>query len=150
MSTAPATERLLRIGEVAELTGTTPRTIRFYEEIGLLPPAQGREPGKRRTYSEADVERLRDVLRLKQLLNLPLEQVRELAEAESTRAALRREFVETEDPAERRRIVEAALPLVERQLELVCGRIAELRKLEDDLRERRRRLRARLRELDTA
>jgi len=29
-------ERTLRIGELAELTGTTPRTIRYYEEIGLL------------------------------------------------------------------------------------------------------------------
>ena len=32
-------ERPLRIGEVAELTGTTPRTIRYYEEIWLLPGA---------------------------------------------------------------------------------------------------------------
>ena len=36
MSAAP--EPSLRIGDVARLVGTTPRTIRYYEEIGLLPP----------------------------------------------------------------------------------------------------------------
>ena len=48
----------LRIGEVAELTGTTPRTIRYYEEIGLL-PERDRAQGKHRSYTEADVERVR-------------------------------------------------------------------------------------------
>ena len=43
----------LRIGEVAKLTGTTPRTIRYYEEIGLLPAAGDREPGAHRTYGGA-------------------------------------------------------------------------------------------------
>ena len=42
------TDKPLRIGEVAELTGTTPRTIRYYEEIGLLPGAADRAQGKHR------------------------------------------------------------------------------------------------------
>ncbi len=58
----------LRIGDVAKLAGTTPRTIRYYEEIGLLPAASAREPGAHRTYAEEDVERLTDLLRLKDLL----------------------------------------------------------------------------------
>ncbi|HEX8855871.1 MAG TPA: MerR family transcriptional regulator [Thermoleophilaceae bacterium] len=141
--TAP---RTLRIGELAELTGTTPRTIRFYEEIGVLPAAEDREPGKRRLYSEADVERLREVVRLRDLLGLSLEEVRELAEAESARAHIRREFQETDDPEERHRLLEAALPYIERQLELVRGRIGELQKLEEELVARRKRVRTRLRE----
>ena len=48
--------KALRIGEVAELTGTTPRTIRYYEEIGLLPGAADRTQGRHRSYTEADVE----------------------------------------------------------------------------------------------
>jgi MerR family transcriptional regulator, repressor of the yfmOP operon len=141
--TAP---RTLRIGELAELTGTTPRTIRFYEEIGLLPAAEDREPGKRRLYSESDVDRLREVVRLRDLLGLSLEEVRELAEAESARAHIRQEFQETEDPAERRRLLEQALPYIERQLELVRGRIGELQKLEEDLVARHKRVKTRLRE----
>ncbi len=47
----PRRERTMRIGEVAELTGTTPRTIRYYEEIGLLSGGTEREQGKHRCYT---------------------------------------------------------------------------------------------------
>ena len=47
-ATAP---KPLRIGEVAELTGTTPRTIRYYEEIGLLPGAGTATQGQHRAYT---------------------------------------------------------------------------------------------------
>ena len=87
---APRAE--LRIGDVAKLAGTTPRTIRYYEEIGLLATAGGRQPGAHRTYAEADVERLTELLRLKNLLGVSLEELKELVEAEEARAALRREW----------------------------------------------------------
>ncbi|HEY7150201.1 MAG TPA: MerR family transcriptional regulator [Solirubrobacterales bacterium] len=139
----------LRIGEVAELTGTTPRTIRYYEELGLLPAAHGREPGSHRLYEQEDVERLRDVLRLKELLGVSLEELRELAAAEVARASLRREWDQgIEDPARRREVLGEALGYVERQLELARRRRAEMTKLERELREKRRRLRERLRDLD--
>jgi len=84
----------LRIGEVAERLGTTPRTIRYYEEIGLLgsPGATEREAGRHRTYEEADVERLSDALRFKQLLGLSLDELKALLEAEEARASLRDEW----------------------------------------------------------
>lgn len=44
--------RGLRIGEVARRTGTTPRTVRYYEEIGLLPAPGEREPGAHRVYGD--------------------------------------------------------------------------------------------------
>jgi MerR family transcriptional regulator, repressor of the yfmOP operon len=138
----------LRIGRVAELTGTTPRTIRYYEEIGLLPSAPEREPGSHRLYLEADVERLREVLRLKRLLGLSLEEVRELSAAEAARAARLAEWRGgVEDPVRRRKILEEGLDYVERQLELLRRRRDELDELEQELVARRRRLRARLREL---
>src|ERR1043165_4694034 len=91
---AGVSEKRLRIGELAELTGTTPRTIRYYEEIGLLPEAEDREHGKRRTYSEADVERLQELFRLRDLLNLSLDELSQLVAAEAARAEIRREFHE--------------------------------------------------------
>jgi DNA-binding transcriptional MerR regulator len=139
----------LRIGEVAELTGTTPRTIRYYEELGLLPVALGREPGSHRLYEQADVERLRDVLRLKELLGMSLEELRELAAVEAARASLRREWDQgIEDPARRREVLTEALGYVERQLELARRRRVDVTKLEGELRAKRDRLRERLRELD--
>jgi DNA-binding transcriptional MerR regulator len=142
---APGTE--LRIGEVAKLAGTTPRTIRYYEEIGLLPATGGREPGAHRTYAEADVERLTDLLRLKDLLGVSLEELKELVEAEGARAALRREWQGgVEDPVRRRQILEQSLGHIGHQLELVRRRREEIAKLEAELVARRKRVRSLLRE----
>jgi DNA-binding transcriptional MerR regulator len=146
----PATEpTALKIGDVARLAGTTPRTIRYYEEIGLLPAADAREPGAHRTYAPSDVDRLTELLRLRNLLGLPLDGLKGLVEAEDNRAALRREWHEgVEDPVRRREILDSLDRHAERQLELVRARRDEVSALEAELLERRNRIRLRLRELD--
>ena len=138
----------LRIGEVAEMLGTTPRTIRYYEEIGLLPGSHGRQQGKHRNYSEADVERVREIMRLRDLLGLTLDEVSALLEAEDARAELRREIQQTEDPAEIRRILDQALGHIANQLDLVRHRRRELEQLESELLDKRGRIRERLAELE--
>jgi len=139
----------LRIGDVAKLAGTTPRTIRYYEEIGLLPASGARERGAHRTYAEEDVERLADLLRLKDLLGLSLEELKALVEAEDARASLRREWeTGVEDPVRRRQILDESLGHIGRQLELVRRRRDEIATLEAELLSKRKRVRSRLRELD--
>jgi DNA-binding transcriptional MerR regulator len=141
-SPSPAARAELRIGDVAKLAGTTPRTIRYYEEIGLLPAPDDREPGAHRTYAEADVERLTELLRLKDLLGVSLEELKELVAAEGARAALRREWQEgVENPGRRRQILEQSLSHISRQLELVRRRRDEIAKLEAELLAKRRRVR---------
>ena len=66
-------ERELRIGEVAKLAGTTPRTIRYYTGEGLLPPPDLR--GKYALYSHEHVRRLELIRRLKEAF-LPLNEIR--------------------------------------------------------------------------
>ena len=137
----------LRIGEVAERLGTTPRTIRYYEEIGLLGGGD-REAGRHRTYDEADVERLRDALRFKQLLGLSLDELKALLEAEEARAALRAEWHERNPGAGRRReILDQALGHIERQLELVRLRRRDIDALEAELAAKRTKIKRKLREL---
>jgi len=75
-------ERTLRIGEVAELTGTTPRTIRYYEEIGLLPGAADHVQGKHRCYTDADVARVKEIVRVRGLLGLSLEELTKVVESD--------------------------------------------------------------------
>ena len=144
MSAVAAEPRPLRIGEVAREVGTTPRTIRYYEEIGLLPSTAERPSGGHRNYTRADVERLRELIRLRDLLGVSLEELRELVEAEEARAVLRREFHESDDPARRGEILQQALGHIDRQLELVRRRKSELEKLEGELTGRRRRVKRRL------
>jgi DNA-binding transcriptional MerR regulator len=137
---------VIRIGEVAERVGITPRTIRYYEEIGLLPGSE-RAKGAHRLYDENDIERLNELTRLRDLLNLSLDELKQLVEAEEARAGLRRRFRSTESDAERLRIVEAALPHVDTQLELVRRRKRELEKLEAELVDKRKLILTRRREL---
>ncbi len=141
-------ESELRIGEVAKLAGTTPRTIRYYEEIGLLPVPGARQPGAHRTYAATDVDRLTELLRLKDLLGLTLEELKELVEAEGARAELRREWQGgVEDPVRRRQILEQSLTYISRQLDLVRRRRDEIKKLEEELTKRRTRAKSLLNEL---
>jgi DNA-binding transcriptional MerR regulator len=143
--------RGLRIGDVARLVGTTPRTIRYYEEIGLLADEEDRSAGAHRLYGDADIERLREVLRLKALLGVSLDELKELLAAEDARAAVRSELQRDDvDPARRRELLDTALGLLDRQLALVHRRQTELGRLEADLADRRRRVLARAAELDAA
>ena len=144
-ATAPERDRLLRIGEVAELTGTTPRTIRYYEEIGLLPEAEDRASGKRRLYARADVERLQELIRLRDLLGLSLDDLKRLVEAETARAGLRERWQHTDDPGEQRQILQQSLGHIADQLRLVRARRAELERLEGELVSKQRRVRSLLR-----
>ena len=67
---------LLQIGQVAENTGLSLRTIRFYEEEGLVVPT-ARSEGGFRLYSDDDVARLEVIKRMKPL-GFALEEMREL------------------------------------------------------------------------
>jgi DNA-binding transcriptional MerR regulator len=144
----PTDERPLRIGEVAELSATTPRTIRYYEEIGLLDGAE-REQGKHRVYTQSDVDRVREIIRLRDLLGLSLDQLSQLLEAESARAHLRQELQQTEAPAERKRILEELLGHITGQLELVRGRLSELSELAGELEDKQAIVRRKISELGT-
>jgi DNA-binding transcriptional MerR regulator len=141
------TATALRIGDVARQVGVTPRTIRYYEELGLLGSGSEREKGAHRTYAETDVARLQELIRLRDLLGLTLEELVELAEAEEARAALRGRWEEDPSDEERLRIVEEAIPHVERQLALLRGRQATLEELALELEAKLARLRRRRREL---
>jgi DNA-binding transcriptional MerR regulator len=82
----------MQIGEVADRTSLSLRTIRYYEEVGLVVPS-GRSQGRFRLYSEADVRRLWLIRKLKPL-DLSLDQIRDLL------AALDRSAAGGIDPAE--------------------------------------------------
>jgi DNA-binding transcriptional MerR regulator len=141
----------LRIGDVARLLGTTPRTIRYYEEIGLLPEAPARPSGQHRLYTQVEVERIREVMRLKHLLGVSLEELKTLLTAEEARAEVRAQLRRDDvDPERRRELLTQALGHIDRQLELVRHRASELAKLEHELSETRKRVRRKIRGLDAA
>ncbi len=117
-----------RIEQVAARTGLTKRTLRYYEEIGLL-AAPARTEGNYRLYSEADVARLEHICRLKEALSLTLAEISELVQVEDERNELRATYRQTQDPAERRAQLAQAEALVRKQLEFVERKQAMLNEM---------------------
>jgi MerR family transcriptional regulator, repressor of the yfmOP operon len=131
--------RLLRIQEVAAEVGLTPRSIRYYEEIGLLEPA-ARSEGAYRLYDESDIERLRFIRGLRDDAGFSLAQIGQLLEDEAARERNRERFRATEDPTERREILVEALARVDGQIETLRDKAVRIAEMIDEAEARRRHL----------
>ncbi len=145
----PATEPRYQIGEVAQRTGLTQRTLRFYEEKGLLTPADRMEGGFR-LYSDADVGRVDLIKKLQDLLGFTLAEIKEMVEAEELRAQIRATRRPDRDLPERRQRVEQVVTALRRQLDVVGPKIEQLIEMRSDLSERLEAVEERLAEIDEA
>jgi DNA-binding transcriptional MerR regulator len=145
----PAHERFFRIGEAAERTGLTQRTIRYYEELGLLAPP-GRTQGDFRLFSESDITRLQEISRLKQLLGFSLAEIRKIVDGEEVLGQLRSQYRATEDAARRLALLDDALRLTDAQLELIESKISQMHDLHGELMARRARYIEKRQELEQA
>jgi len=144
-STGDAT--LLKIQEVAAETGLTTRAIRYYEEMGLLEPA-ARSGGAYRLYDASDLERLRSIKELRDEAGFSLAQIGQLLEDEVARERNRERFRATEDPRERRVILEDARGRVDRQISTLEAKADRLATMIEAARARRAHLDRHLAELD--
>lgn len=144
----PTPERtLLRINEVAAETGLTTRTIRYYEEVGLLEPA-ARSDGDYRLYDASDLDRLRFIRDLRDDAGFSLAQIRQLLEDEAARERNRARLRATTDPVERRQYLGEAEARVVRQIALLDAKAARLAAMIDEANARLARIRGHLAELD--
>ena len=146
--TLPTGARLLRINEVAAETGLTPRTIRYYEEMGLLEPA-ARSEGDYRLYDPSDLDRLQFIRDLRDDAGFSLAQIGQLLEDEAARERNRERLRHTSDPAERRVYLTEAQARVERQIGLLQPKAARLAAMLEDAQARLARIRGRLADLDS-
>jgi DNA-binding transcriptional MerR regulator len=145
---APPAPRLLRIQEVAAETGLTPRSIRYYEELGLLAPA-ARSEGAYRLYDTEDLERLRFIRGLRDDAGFSLAEIRRLLEDEQARVRIRARFRASHDQAERREILVDAIARVDRQVDTLRTKIDRLEAMILDARARRDHLAGHLEEVES-
>ncbi|MEI2387299.1 MerR family transcriptional regulator [Breoghania sp. JC706] len=115
--------KLYSISEMAEMFDVTLRTLRFYEEKGLLNPVRR---GSRRFYREQEVGRMRVILQAKRigLTLVEIRQVLKLVEGKASRA---------EQLKNLRSICASQLDLLEEQSETVKQQLAETRQIVSDL-----------------
>ena len=148
--TAPAVasdEPYLQIGEVAERTGVTQRTLRFYEEKGLLKPPTRMEGGFR-LYSEADIQRVERIRRLQQLLGFSLAEIKEMVEAEEVKMQLRAEYRPDAALPQKRAQVLRAIEVTERQYAVIRQKAEGLAQMKAHLEEKLETYRGWLAQLD--
>jgi DNA-binding transcriptional MerR regulator len=124
----PADGASLSMAQVCAETGLSARTIRYYEELGLLPGVR-RRAGGRRVYGPDEVERLRFIQRL-QLLGLALAEIRDLNDVHAL-AGSTRDMLDRLDELLARRLTE------------LDARIGELAGLRDEIEKYRARVASR-------
>lgn len=127
--TGAESRRYFPIGEIARRTGMTARTIRYYEDIGLLASVR-RVEGGRRVYTEDDIRRLKFVSRLK-VLGLTLEEMKELEDLYLTHRS-------------NDRVLPHLLELLDRHLAAIESRIEQLTVLKHDIQDYKRHIRRKI------
>ena len=137
----------LQIGEVAQRTGVTQRTLRFYEEKGLLRPPS-RMDGGFRLYSEEDVKRVEHIRRLQDLLGISLAEIKEMVDADEVLRELRSQYRPESAIAEKRGQLQKATEVTEAQFAIVKQKMEQMREMEAQLTERLRLFTRWQRELD--
>jgi len=131
----PEEHKIYQIGEVAEITGLTHRTLRYYEELGLL-GERDHAPGKHRLYTEDDLERISRIKRFKELLGHQLCEIKEIVDLDQERKSLREQAATAGNKAEKVRKLERIREIFVQELGFLRERQSRLRDVERLLTER--------------
>lgn len=132
----PASQQAyLQIGEVAERTGVTQRTLRFYEEKGLLRPPS-RMDGGFRLYSEDDVRRVEQIKRLQSLLGFTLAEIKEMVEAEEVKLKIKATYRRDAEVSERRGKLRRAKEVTLGQVAVIDQKLEALQEMKAHLEEK--------------
>src|SRR2546430_4233226 len=123
---------LFTIEQVAAQTGLTKRTLRYYEEVGLLPPTN-RTEGNYRRYSEEDIQRLERIKKLRDLLGFSLADIRELLDAEDERGQIKVAYQHETETSVKVAQLDRADELIRSQLHLIEQKMEGLEQMRTGL-----------------
>ena len=123
---------LFTIEQVAARTGLTKRTLRYYEEVGLLPPT-GRTESNYRRYNEEDIQRLERIKKLRDLLGFSLADIREVLDAEDERGQIKVAYQHETEAAAKIAQLDRADVLIRSQLHLIEQKMEGLEQMRSGL-----------------
>ena len=136
----------LQIGEAASRAGLTQRTLRYYEELGLLMPASRMEGGFR-LYSAEDMERIDYIKNLRDVLGFSLAEIKDMVAAEDVRSQLKSELHGTDDVEKRRARLMQLKDVALRQMRIVTEKRQRLKEMRAGIQQRIDRVDGQLQEL---
>ncbi|HXK33475.1 MAG TPA: MerR family transcriptional regulator [Dehalococcoidia bacterium] len=130
--TPPPEQAYLQIGEVADRTGVTQRTLRFYEEKGLLKPPSRLEGGFR-LYSEDDVRRVEQIKQLQTLLGFTLAEIKEMVDSHEVRMQVKASYRKGAEISERRAKLLKAKEMTLKQIAVIDQKLAAMHEMKAEL-----------------
>ncbi len=129
---AEAAPEYISIGEAAERSGLTQRTLRYYEELGVLKPPARVARGQR-LYTAGDLQRIAQVRRMKDLLGFTLGEIKTVVEAEEAKQQLRTGYKQERSIKRKLKQMHDAAEITERQLRLVEDKIVQMQAMKKEL-----------------
>ncbi len=136
----------MKIGEVSKVVGITPRTIRYYEELGLLPPIAHTDGGTRK-YTSRDIARLTRIKELQTIFGFSLGDIKILLMAEDDYERLREEWKNTQSKKRQREIIQEAKKVNDSMLLEIEKRLIKMKSFKKELLEKAERLEVKLSDL---
>lgn len=122
----------LKIDDVAQQTGLTKRSIRYYEQIGILSPPE-RSSGGVRLYSQDDVEFLKWAIDAKEVLGFSLQELKRFVKLSNMFESYRVNYKQAKDPTIQKQKVKEGLVLLNEQLFLVEKKIQKILTVQKEL-----------------
>lgn len=131
---------LFKIDDVAKACGLTKRTIRYYEEIGVMPSPQ-RTDGGTRLYSQDDIDYLKKVVRAKEVLGFSLQELHAYVATTDMLNEQRFDYQQTTEVKERIEKLTRMEATLDGQLQLLEQKLQSIHAVQQELEELRGRVR---------
>ncbi|MGD0380050.1 MAG: MerR family transcriptional regulator [Acidimicrobiales bacterium] len=140
-------DHTLRIGEVAKLCAVTTRTLRYWDEIGLLAPSEQRY-GSERVYTGPEIERAKRIRELQAHMGFSLAEIRVVLETEDVLDKLRNAYKANARPELQRKLLADALEANDKLVARLDDTLGRVKAFRDERVAKAKRMRARAAELD--
>ncbi|WP_336787559.1 MerR family transcriptional regulator [Paenibacillus sp. MMO-177] len=121
-----------KIEDVAKMVGLTKRTLRYYEELGLLTPPE-RSEGGFRLYTDFHVERLKKLINARDVLGFSLQELQQYVAMSEEFINQRDEIRQTEDAGLRLQKIDELEQTVDKQLELLDQKLEKMKNMRSEI-----------------
>ncbi|EFM08603.1 transcriptional regulator, MerR family [Paenibacillus curdlanolyticus YK9] len=121
-----------KIDEVSKASGLTKRTIRYYEELGLMPPPS-RTDGGMRLYTQEHIDRLKQIVNARDILGSSLQEIQAFVAIREELQDYKKAYGQTVDKAEKRRQLEKTRPMIEKQLQMLDEKLEKMTQFRRDI-----------------
>ncbi|MWC29401.1 MerR family transcriptional regulator [Paenibacillus sp. MMS18-CY102] len=121
-----------KIDEVSKASGLTKRTIRYYEELGLM-PQPARTDGGMRLYTQEHIDRLIQIVNARDILGSSLQEIQAFVAIREELQGHKAAYGQSVDEAEKRQRLEMIRPMIEQQMQMLDGKLEKMTQFRQEI-----------------